>query len=177
MKLVLLIFVLAISLNSVAEMSQVPFGDQVGSSVRNYNRTTPDIATSGAIGQGGLEHLKNLGFKSILDLRTEPEGTAQERQQASALGFSYANIAIGQEAPTDRQLARFSSLVENGDQYPLLIHCASANRVGTLWAMYRITRGVTLDEALLEGRTIGMRPAREVQVKDFAKSYPTGTQD
>lgn len=170
MKSILLMFTLFMSLHLNADERQVPFGDRVGNSVLNYNRTTPTIATSGTIREGGLEKLRSLGFKSILDLRTQPEGTDKEREAATELGFSYANIAIARESPTEQQLTQFSSWVENSDHYPLLIHCASANRVGTLWAMYRITRGVPLQEALLEGRTIGMQPAREVQVNDFAAS-------
>jgi len=169
MKPLILIVTLVISLYSTAEESQVPFGDRVGNTVLNYNRTTPGIATSGTIRAGGLEQLQSLGFQSILDLRTQPEGTDLERTSATELGLSYANIAIGKEAPTGQQVALFTSWVENSERYPLLIHCASANRVGTLWAMYRITRGVPLAEALLEGRTIGMQPAREVQVKEFAE--------
>ena len=169
MKSILLIVGLFIVLNSNADEPQVPFGDRVGNSVVNYNRTTPTIATSGTIREGGLEKLQSLGFKSILDLRTQAEGTDEERKAAADLGFSYANIAIAQPAPTQQQVARFSSWVENSDHYPLLIHCASANRVGTLWAMYRITRGASLAQALLEGRTIGMRPGREIQVNDFAQ--------
>lgn len=168
MKSILLMVALSISLHLSADDRQVPFGDRVGNSVLNYNRTTPTIATSGTIREGGLEKLRSLGFRSILDLRTQPEGTDKERKAATELGFSYANIAIAQESPTAQQLAQFSSWVENSSHYPLLIHCASANRVGTLWAMYRITRGVPLAEALLEGRTIGMQPAREVQVNEFA---------
>lgn len=167
MKAILLIVALCMSLISNAEESQVPFGDRVGNSVLNYNRTTPSIATSGVIREHGLEQLQGLGFKSILDLRTQAEGTDAERKSATDLGFSYANIAIGKEAPTAHQISLFSNWVENSDHYPLLIHCASANRVGTLWAMYRITRGVPLEEAILEGRTIGMQPAREIQVNEF----------
>ena len=168
MKTVLSLVLLSLSLHLSAEEGQVPFGDRVGSLVLNYNRTTPTIATAGTIREGGLQRLQSLGFKSILDLRTQAEGTDKERQAATELGFNYANIAIARESPTEQQLDRFSSWVENGDHYPLLIHCASANRVGTLWAMHRITRGAPLAEALLEGRTIGMQPSREVQVNDFA---------
>jgi|TARA_Y100000310_G_scaffold277758_2_gene295763 uncharacterized protein (TIGR01244 family) len=176
MKSILLVVTLLISLTSSAEEGQVPFGDRVGDSVVNYNRTTPNIATSGTVREGGLQKLQSLGFRSILDLRTQPEGTDRERQAASDLGFSYRNIAIAREAPTQQQLTQFSRWVENADHYPLLIHCASANRVGALWAMYRITRGVPLTEALLEGRTIGMQPSREVQVRDFAANNDSGSE-
>jgi uncharacterized protein (TIGR01244 family) len=167
MRAILFLLILSIS-PAFAGPAQVPFGDRVDQSVRNYHRATPDIATSGALGEGGLGLLKELGFKSILDLRTAAEGTDQEAAEAATLGLAYHNIPIGSAPPTAEQLDRFAQLVEAGDSYPLLIHCASGNRVGAVWAVYRMARGVPLEEALLEGRTIGMQPAREPQVMEYA---------
>lgn len=164
----ILILLLLQACTAFAETAQVPLGDRVDSSILNYHRMTTEIATSGKIGDGGLDLLKNLGFRTILDLRTAAEGTATERDEATARGIAYHNIEIGAAPPTSGQLAEFTSIVEQSGGYPLLIHCASANRVGTLWAMYRVSRGVPVEEALQEGRTIGMRPSRESQVTDFA---------
>lgn len=152
----------------LAEDLQVPFGDQVNETIFNYNRTTPHIATSGKLHQGGVAHVKELGFTSIVDLRTPPEGIDDERKEAEQAGLRYLNIPIGKEAPARQDLDRFQQWVENPDNHPTLVHCASANRVGTLWAMYRLRQGIPLEEVLLEGRTIGMKESREAQVIEFA---------
>jgi len=164
-----LLALLAVSITAFTEERQVPFGDRVNKTIFNYNRTTPHIATSGTLADGGVEHLVQLGFNSILDLRTPDEGTEEERRQAERAGLKYSNLPIGNARPDDTDLDRFQQWVENPDNYPTLVHCASANRVGTLWAMYRLRDGTPLEEALLEGRTIGMKDSREKQVLEFAR--------
>jgi uncharacterized protein (TIGR01244 family) len=135
---------------------------------------TPTIATSGVIKEGGIRLLKEEGFKSVLDLRTPEEGTAEEETQVTAAGISYTNLPIGKVTPTPAEVQQFGEIVENPDRGPLLIHCASANRVGMIWAMYRVNKGIPLEEALLEGRTIGMKVSREVEVEVYAQSLPGG---
>lgn len=151
-----------------AQNREVPFGDKVSGVVLNYNRTTPNIATSGRIGTGGIPEIKRLGFQTIIDLRTKKEGTADERQKVKAAGLNYFNIEIGRAAPTSKQVAKFAALIEMADHHPILVHCASANRVGAMWALYRMTKGVALEEALAEGRTIGLRPRRERQLRGLS---------
>lgn len=164
----LILALLFLTATALAGEREVPFGDKVNETIFNYNRTTPYIATSGEVDSGGITHLKELGFTSIVDLRTPAEGTEKERKAATKAGLSYSNIPIGEEAPDQVDLDQFQQWVENPDNHPVLVHCASANRVGTLWAMYRLRLGISLEEALLEGRTIGMKESRESQVEEFA---------
>jgi len=153
------------------KIATVPFGDRIDGRIFNYNRTTPDIATSGLIKEGGVALLAAEGFKSVIDLRTPPEGTLQEQATMESAGIEYTNIPIGKEAPGSDDVRRFASIVGDQDRGPLLVHCVSANRVGTLWAMYRISTGVPLQTALEEGRTVGMKPSRESNVLEYAATW------
>jgi protein tyrosine phosphatase (PTP) superfamily phosphohydrolase (DUF442 family) len=41
---------------------------------------------------------------------------------------------------------------------PLLLHCASADRVGAVWLAWRVMdTGATWDQAMKEARTVGLR--------------------
>ena len=40
---------------------------------------------------------------------------------------------------------------------PILIHCASGNRVGAVWTVWRVQRGRPYLEAEEEGRLVGLR--------------------
>lgn len=141
---------------------QVPFGNAVSKDVVNYHRHTPFIATSGKIKGDGLQELKKLGFKTILDLRGKSEGVADEKLAAEKLELVHLNIPVNKKGwPDQEELNRFKQLIENKDNRPLLVHCGSANRVGAMWAYYRITQGVSKEQAVEEGRTIGMRPKWE----------------
>ena len=141
---------------------QASFGNQV-SAVKNYNRATSQIATSGVIGEG-VQELAAHGFKTIIDLRTEAEGTLEEKLAVEAAGMRYINIPVTGAGINKTQLAAFTKAME-ATQTPVLVHCASGNRAGALWATYRMSKGVSPAIALEEGRTAGMNEAMEANVK------------
>jgi len=155
----------AAALPARAESPSVPFGDKVTAVIFNYNRTTPQIATSGLIRQGGVAELKRHGFKTILDLRTAREGTSIEKKNVEGAGLQYHNIEVSRAPITPAQVERFAKLVKDKSNYPILVHCASANRVGAMWTLYRVSKGVPATVAIEEGRTVGLRPLREGQVR------------
>jgi len=147
------------------ETAQVPFGDKMGAEVANYNRLRPYLATGGSIDLSAVDSLKQKGFRTIIDLRTPEEGTEEERAAVEAAGMTYVNLPIAKGAPSDAQITRLAELLEDESAAPLLLHCASGNRVGTVWAIYRARKGIPLEIAIEEGRTAGMGSSREAQVR------------
>lgn len=162
--LVVAAFVL-IGLPAHAAKLQVPFGDKVGRAIVNYNRTRPHIATAGRLRDGAVAEVQALGFTTIIDLRTPAEGTALEKAEVEAAGLRYFNIPVARGAPSDKQVREFSALIEDATNYPVLVHCVSANRVGAMWTLYRVMRGVPFSIAVEEGRTVGLKPKRENAVR------------
>jgi uncharacterized protein (TIGR01244 family) len=146
-------------------VAQAPSRERVSPAVTNYSRATPQIATAGILRDGALAELKSLGFATVVDLRGPDEGTDIEQRAAAAVGLRYFNIPVTTEAPTDAQIVEFARLVENGGNHPLMAHCASANRVGAMWTLYRAARGVPMSTAIAEGRAIGLQPDREYAVR------------
>jgi len=144
---------------------QVPFEDAVSENIYNYHRHTPQIATSGELKPGALQELKRFGFKTVVDLRTASEGVKDEAESITQMGMDYHNIPIGRSWPEPSVFQEFQALVENEDNYPMLIHCRSANRVGMLWTVYQLEKGVAYNEAIAQGRTIGMKLGWEAQVQ------------
>ncbi len=148
-----------------AAVREAPFGDKAGSLAVNYTRLKPHIATAGLLKNGAIPVLKALGFATIVDLRSPAEGAGAERQAAQAAGLRYVNIPVTGGGPTDAQVAEFARVVEDANNAPLLVHCASANRVGAMWTLYRVRQGIPLSIALEEGRTAGLRPEREAELR------------
>lgn len=140
---------------------EVPFGDKVGPAITKYNRLRPNIATSGPLKEGAISELRSLGFATILDLRGPDEGTDVEKKASEVAGLRYLNIPVTTTVPSDKQVAEFARIVRDPSNFPLLIHCASANRVGAIWTLYLARRGVPISIAVEEGRTIGMQQDRE----------------
>jgi uncharacterized protein (TIGR01244 family) len=166
--IVTLLFVLTFVSPASADF-QVPFGNEINSPIKNYNRATPTLATSGTIGEGGVEELAKKGFATIIDLRTKDEGTAHEKKAVEATGMSYINIPVTGAGINNEQLAAFSKAFEEA-QTPVLVHCASGNRVGALWTTYRLSKNINSKLAFEEGRTAGMKPSMEQKVKESCKT-------
>jgi protein tyrosine phosphatase (PTP) superfamily phosphohydrolase (DUF442 family) len=56
---------------------------------------------------------------------------------------------------------------------PVLLHCASANRVGAIWALMQVRKGKSLDEAEAEGRALGLEsPALVEAMRKVATANP-----
>ena len=159
----IIFFLIILCTTPTYAMTQIPFGNQV-STIKNYNRATSQIATSGVIGEKGAEILVKRGFKTIIDLRTQAEGTDDEKLAAETAAIRYINIPVTGEGINEKQLAAFSKAIENAEM-PTLIHCASGNRAGAMWAAYRISKGVTPEFAIEKGRAAGMQPEMEEKIR------------
>ncbi len=150
-----------------ADVADAPFGDRVSPAIKNYNRAAPYLGTAGLLGEGGVAEAADLGFKTIVDLRSPAEpNQSSEAGLVAAAGLTYIHVPIARGAPTEAQIAQFTDLMEDRSAFPILLHCASANRVGALWAIYRASKGVPAEIAIEEGRTIGMR-SREGQTREL----------
>ena len=159
-----LIIIETILLANIAYASgRVPFGHQI-IPVQNYSRATEQIAISGLIGAGGAEALASHGFKTVIDLRTANEGTADEKALIDRHGMIYINIPMTVAGISQEQLTSFTRALE-ASQTPILIHCGSGNRAGAMWASYQIMKGMDPEKALEAGRKAGMRPPMEEKVK------------
>lgn len=152
---------------SYAKDAQAPYGNKVSDAIYNYHRVSAQVASSGSIDEGGLKELKEHGFKTIIDLRTPPEGTQEERNAAEAEGLTYRNIPITGAGISAEQIAAFTKVFESAEK-PVLFHCASGNRAGALWAYYQINKGTAHNLAIQQGRNIGMKPAWEDRIKACA---------
>ena len=142
----------------------VPSSNQGGALAVNYIRLRPHIATAGVLRDGAIPGLKALGCTTVVDLRGPDEGTAVEKKAVGAAGIRYVNSPV-RGAPTDAQIAEFARVVEDAQNGPLLVHCASGNRVGAMWALYRARKGAPVDVALEEGRAIGLNPDRAAELQ------------
>lgn len=157
------VFAILLISGSVYATNQIPYVNQV-SFIKNYNRATKHIATSGYISEGGLQVLHKFGFKTVIDLRTEEEGSDKEKQDVARAGMHYINIPVTSAGIDAKQLDIFTKAIKSSAK-PILVHCASGNRAGAMWASYQISQGVELEKAIKEGRKAGMLPALEEKVR------------
>ncbi len=145
-------------------LRQVPKASDLSSYVVNYNRASAMRATSGSMEKGAASELAQKGIKVFIDLRQTEEGLSQVREEATKAGASYFNIPIGHQGITAAQVKEFTEVYESAGA-PVLIHCASGNRVGALWAAYRLSKGVPSAVAFKEGDDAGIGRYLKAAVK------------
>lgn len=111
------------------------------------------------------------GFRSYLSLRTTAEGIDLERERSvvEKSKLRYLNIPVVSSAPRPEQADEFIRIVKEQSNHPMLIACASANRVGAFMMIYRVIgQGWSERKALEEANRIGLRSE---SLKQFAQDY------
>jgi len=157
-----------------AGTTQAPYGDAMPAIVKNYLRAAPYIGTGGAIKLDAFPTLKELGFKTIINLNTDQQGAIEEGKAAKRAGLAYVRIPVAAHGPDAAKVAEFSQYANDPGHYPILVHCLSANRAGAMWTLYRFRHGVPEKIAVEEGRTIGLKPGREAIIAKQLKQPPSG---
>lgn len=113
---------------------------------------------------------KAQGVKTVFNLRRAGEQAGfDEQAHANALGLTYVNLPIGGPSDlTDEVFQRAREILSNAER-PLLVHCASANRVGAVYVPWRVLDGgVTLEQALSEAHEIGLKsPELEAKAREY----------
>jgi len=130
-----------------------------------------NFATGGQPSDSSFAKLSANGFKSVLNLRTASEGVdlSNEQRLAEQAGLNYISIPVIPSAPKSEQAEEFMKVVADASYHPMLIHCASANRVGAFWMIYRVVGQGWKEEAALEEATrIGLTSP---VLKKFAHDY------
>jgi uncharacterized protein (TIGR01244 family) len=117
-----------------------------------------------------FEQAKDGGVKTVINMRSEGEfKDFDEKALVEKLGLKYVNPAVKNAADlTDAKFDEYVALLKTAER-PILLHCASSNRVGAVWAAYRATEGgLSFDEALKEAKTVGLKGA---DLEARAKAY------
>lgn len=141
-----------------------PFG------IFNAVEISPGVLSAGQPTAEQLEALQAAGYKAVLDLRAKSEDRGfDEAGLAQTLGLAYENIPITLETLDTAAVERFRTLYKSLPR-PLLIHCASANRVGALYFTELVLDEKLSPEAALErARAAGLKhPQLEEKVKSLA---------
>lgn len=128
------------------------------------------IYLAGQPSAGDFKEFKTRGVKSVLNLRTKDEMDFDEAQTLKSLGIEYHHVPIASpDSLTDENFDKLRKLLNEKQQRPMVLHCASANRVGAVWLAHRVLDGgLTYDAALTEAKTVGLKaPGLEAKAKEY----------
>jgi uncharacterized protein (TIGR01244 family) len=131
-----------------------------------YRLLRPDLAAAGQPSPDALARLREMGFRTVVNLRTDKEGAAAERPVIEAQGLRYVWIPVTQDTFSLADVEAVGRVLDDASAFPVLVHCASSNRVGGAWAVLESKKGKSLDEALAAGRAAGLHsPQMEAAVR------------
>lgn len=145
--------------------------------VRGFTKVDPTIACGGALTLEAFPALKQAGYKSVVNLRggDEPGANVEEhRKAAAAAGLTYLHLPFTYAAPDPAQLDEFLKAVVRPENTPMMLHCASGNRVSVFWAVKRVMiDGWSLDKAMSELSALGMPfpPSLKPFMLDYLKAH------
>jgi uncharacterized protein (TIGR01244 family) len=129
-----------------------------------------DIYLAGQPSPEDFQEFKKRGVKTVLNVRTQDEMTFDEAKTLKDLGLKYHHVPIATpDSLNDETFDKLRKVLSEKQDRPLLVHCASANRVGAVWLAHRVLDdGVPYDAALTEAKTVGLKAtALEAKVKDY----------
>jgi len=129
--------------------------------VVNATQPLPGLVTSGQPGAAHFEALKAAGVEVVLDIRDPMEPRPfDEPSLVRGLGMDYENVSVRQGALDDATMEAVLGVLRRNEGRTLLVHCASANRVGgSLLPYFMIDRGMPEDAAIDAAMRIGLRGA------------------
>ncbi|HEX8494048.1 MAG TPA: tyrosine-protein phosphatase [Pyrinomonadaceae bacterium] len=139
----------------------------------NFHQVSQQLYRGAQPRDGGIRKLKELGIKTIINLRGEDEETRAEQAEAEALGLRYFSVPLpGMRRPSDEQVQRVLALINAPERQPLFVHCHHGeDRTGLIIAVYRITHdGWTSEQAKQEAKHYGMSWVQR-GMKDYISDY------
>ena len=145
----------------------------------NFHQVNENLYRGAQPLAGGIQKLKALGVKTIINLRGEDEGAHAEEAEARAAGFNYFNVPMdGLGRPSDEKVDKVLSLINDSGNWPVFVHCNHGkDRTGTIIACYRISHdGWKLDDAMKEARRYGMSWV-QFRMRDYIKDYAARLQN
>ncbi|KRG68365.1 fused DSP-PTPase phosphatase/NAD kinase-like protein [Pseudoxanthomonas dokdonensis] len=118
----------------------------------------PGLYTGGQPSAAQLRDLAGKGVATVIDLRApEEERGIDEASIVPALGMQYVSLPIGSAEDINNGNARALQRLLDDSQGPILLHCASGNRVGALLALIAAEKpGEDAESALRRGKAAGL---------------------
>lgn len=133
--------------------------------LQNARQPSPTLLTGGQPTPEQLAQARAQGYRTVIDLRVAGELKGwNEAETARALGLRYVHIPVaGPEDLTEAKARTLADALQDPAAGPVLLHCASGNRVGALLAIKagRLD-GKSTSEALAIGKAAGMTKLEKV---------------
>ena len=139
--------------------------------IKNLQMPEKDIFVSGQPTKEQIQILAKAGIKHIINLRVPSEINWDEEAFVKSLGMQYHSIPVaGLAGITTENAQRLHQLLDSLQTEPILVHCASGNRIGALITVYEAEiQGNNIDAAVSEGKRWGLTKAEAALREKLSK--------
>lgn len=145
----------------------------------NASCPLPDVLAGGQPSPEHVDRLARAGMRTVLDTRGTGESRGFDEPAAvRAAGMEYVALPVEHGGIPDETFDRFRALMGDPARRPMLVHCASGNRVGALMIPYLLLdEGRGAEEALALAVGCGLR-SRELAdaAFDYARRHGAATE-
>lgn len=124
------------------------------------NAVSPEqgVIAAGRIGPGDITGVRDAGIRHVIDLTPDAETPGfDEAAAVRAAGLRYSNLPLaGAPDLTRENVLAFDTMLAEAER-PVLVHCASGNRVGAMAALRAAwVEGRSTEEAIAFGKEWGL---------------------
>lgn len=159
-----------------APVQTTPAADAVAG-VLNFTKVDSTISIGGALSPEAYAAIARAGYKSVVNLRTDPEpgaNLAEEQEAFKTEGVRYFRLPFSHSTPEAAPIDEFLKIVQDPANQPMLLHCASGARASMFWAVKRVmVDGWTVDKAMNELPALSghVGPPMRQFILDYLKSH------
>ncbi|WP_265617063.1 protein tyrosine phosphatase family protein [Alteromonas aquimaris] len=125
--------------------------------ISNIKNPKLNVYSAGQPTKAQLKQAKESGVKHIVNLRPRSEQDWDEKAYVNSLGMRYHHIPVaGPEDINQENAAKLEMALAKNRGEPILVHCASGNRVGALVALNEGVEHQDIDAAITTGKQWGL---------------------
>jgi uncharacterized protein (TIGR01244 family) len=139
--------------------------------ISTFAQLESTIACGGSTRPEAIREIRNMGFKSVINLRLATEEGAMVEEEGVAVraaGMNYVHLPFNAQSPDPQLIDNFIAAVTKPANTPAYVHCAAGGRAAALWMIKRVKAdGWTVDRALVEANALGLND----RFRPFAMNY------
>jgi protein tyrosine/serine phosphatase len=133
-------FLLFAALTTLPACGSVPDKASPNDPSGNFSQVTPNLYRGGRPDQAGIDVLKKMGVKTIIDLENDDQAVATEQGWAQQAGLFFIHEPMnGIETPRDGEVNDILSKINDPALQPVFVHCMQGkDRTGLIIALDRV---------------------------------------
>lgn len=119
--------------------------------------------------QQDLEEAKQLGIRTVIDMRMPGETAAPNADLTRKNGLVYVNVPVDKSALTALKIDELDQVMQR-TQGPYLLHCATGTRSALLLALSRAKQNAwTAERTFEEAKTMGFNLEDSADFANFVR--------